>query len=824
MPANPKLVLLDLLRDSGLLQADQVEALARLPEARDPDPNALARQVFQRGWLTRFQITQIAKGRARDLRIGTYIIMDRLGEGGMGAVFKAQHQHMSRIVALKVIRKDRLSHPKAVQRFYKEVKAAGQLHHPNIVLAFDAGDSNGTHFLSMEYVDGQDLSRVVQETGPLPVPQACDYIRQAALGLQHAHERGLVHRDIKPSNLLVTLTPPAESMAGGRLPPWGTVKVLDLGLARLDEQGMTEQDRALTRDGAVLGTPDFLAPEQALGAHTVDARADLYSLGCTFYFLLSGGTPFHAESVAQLLLKHQLEHPVPLETVRSDVPEGVRQIIDALLAKEPQDRIQTGAELAAALAPFCGAAATAASVPAASAAPENNAWAGVVAGEEQPRAARKRAAAPESRTVALDEREEAAARPKKEKSRKARKAAEAEAAEKRQRLVLALVGGGVLVLVVGALGVGSALLLRSPRLTVAPTQPSKSIVENGGKRIEVAPGGGAGEPAGTGRNTAATSPASVKPAATPGAKEAAKPNGPVTGLAFDPDTQLALAADGNQAYLWNLTNPKEVKRFAASARPTRAVFGKNASQIYLVGHGKDLESCNPHDETKPPQVIQQAGTINALAVSPDGNRIYAGCGDRADGNCAVHVWSLPDGRELSQYKAHGDPVVELTLDKEGRRALSRSGHRVSVWETNDNHEVWHYARPEEVTAAVLFPDGKQALLGTNHGLVLWDLNTDQEFRQFAAAKVGPRVTAVAVSGDGLYALSGNQAEAGAECNVCVWDVKTGAPRALLAGHSDAVTGLIISKNNRLVGSSGRDGTVRFWRTAELGSIAPTGPQ
>jgi len=353
MATDRNRLLLDELRASGLLQPAQMEQLARLPEAQDTDPRPLARQVFQRGWLTRYQLSQLAQGRGKELRIGPYLVLDRLGEGGMGQVFKAKHEHMGRLVALKVIRKDRLSHPKAVSRFYQEVRAAGQLHHPHIVLAFDAGEANGTHFLSMEYVDGQDLQCLVGKVGPLPAAQACDYIRQAALGLQHAHERGLVHRDIKPQNLLVTSTPDeqtAESVDRG----WGTVKVLDMGLCRW-RQGLTEEDRGLTREGSFLGTADFTAPEQARDPRTADSRADLYSLGCTLFYLLTGRVMFRAETLMELLLKHQTEEAIPVESFRSDVPEGVRDILQKLLAKRPEDRFQTAAELATALEPFCRA-------------------------------------------------------------------------------------------------------------------------------------------------------------------------------------------------------------------------------------------------------------------------------------------------------------------------------------------------------------------------------------------------------------------------------------------------------------------------------------
>src|SRR5262249_11388770 len=232
------------------------------------------------------------------------------------------------------------------QRFYQEIRAAAQLHHPNIVLAYDAGQAGGTHYFAMEYVEGRTLAQLVATSGPLPVTQACEYVRQAALGLQHAHERGLVHRDIKPSNLLVT-------KARGS-PPGGLVKVMDLGLARLNRPG--DGDPGLTRDEQIMGTPDYLAPEQAMNSRGVDGRADLYSLGCTFYYLLTGQPPFRSTSLTELLLRHQMDEAVPLEQLRGDVRAGVRAIVRKLMAKRAEDRFQTAQALLEALAPFCSTA------------------------------------------------------------------------------------------------------------------------------------------------------------------------------------------------------------------------------------------------------------------------------------------------------------------------------------------------------------------------------------------------------------------------------------------------------------------------------------
>ena len=253
MPVGRPPLLLDRLRDSGLLDAAQLKELGLLPEAANADPRPLGLEILKRAWLTRFQINIIAQGRGKDLHLGPYVVLDSLGEGAMGQVFKAQHRHMNRVVALKVIRKEKLGSPEVVQRFYQEVQAAAQLSHPNIVVAYDAGDLETTHYLAIEYVDGMDLAKLVKQSGPLNVGQACEYIRQAALGLQHAHERGLVHRDIKPSNLLLSRSTNAHGGAPAGLGA-GTVKILDMGLARWQGAGLKE--RGVTQVGAVIGTPD----------------------------------------------------------------------------------------------------------------------------------------------------------------------------------------------------------------------------------------------------------------------------------------------------------------------------------------------------------------------------------------------------------------------------------------------------------------------------------------------------------------------------------------------------------------------------------------
>jgi tRNA A-37 threonylcarbamoyl transferase component Bud32 len=271
-------------------------------------------------------------------RVGPYEILEPLGQGGMGAVYKARHSHLGKLVALKLLPRRRMSES-AVARFLQEMQAVGRLNHPNIVQAYDAA-VEGVPYLAMEFLRGIDLAKLVDRHGPLSVADACECVRQAALALQHAFEHSLVHRDIKPSNLILT--------------PEGVVKLLDLGLARLLGESMSEGGVRLDAGGVrILGTLDYISPEQARDSQAVDIRADLYSLGCTLYFLLTGRTPFGEGTAAEKLLWHQTRLPAAVRALRPAVPEALAEILEArMLTKDPGARFATPADAAAALGPF----------------------------------------------------------------------------------------------------------------------------------------------------------------------------------------------------------------------------------------------------------------------------------------------------------------------------------------------------------------------------------------------------------------------------------------------------------------------------------------
>ncbi|MBX9681185.1 MAG: serine/threonine protein kinase [Gemmataceae bacterium] len=273
--------------------------------------------------------------------IPEFRIQGELGRGGMGIVYKAKQIAEDRIVALKVIRKDRLQHDEAVRRFRREAQAAARLQHPNIVRLYDSDNSGDTHFLAMEYVAGITLEKFVELNGPAPYELACSILRQAALGLQHALEQGLVHRDIKPSNLMIT---PATGRTDDGTP--AEVKILDMGVARvLHGDNLAESLSTLTQGGSVIGTADYVAPEQLEDPHGADIRADLYSLGCTFYYLLIGKVPFPGGSLVSKLDKQRWQMPTPIGLMRPDVPPAVAELAAKLMAKKPDDRYASPADL-----------------------------------------------------------------------------------------------------------------------------------------------------------------------------------------------------------------------------------------------------------------------------------------------------------------------------------------------------------------------------------------------------------------------------------------------------------------------------------------------
>ncbi len=332
---------LDMVARSGLVDPQATERLlekvrAKLNGTLPENPKKLAALFVKEGLLTDWHVEKLLSGKYKGFFLGKYKLLGHIGTGGMSSVYLAQHMRMGDRRAIKVLPKSRVRDATYLARFQLEAKAIASLNHPNIVLAYDIDNEGDVHYIVMEYVDGLDLQQLVKRDGPVDFSTAADMVAQAARGLEHAHSKGVIHRDVKPANLLVDQD--------------GNIRLLDMGLALVtagDDESLT-----VANNENVLGTADYLAPEQALNSHQVDHRADIYGLGCTLYFLLTGKPPFSDGTLAQRIAKHQSEMPTPIRQLRSDCPGELEGICVKMIQKDPRYRYQSAKEVAEVLEKF----------------------------------------------------------------------------------------------------------------------------------------------------------------------------------------------------------------------------------------------------------------------------------------------------------------------------------------------------------------------------------------------------------------------------------------------------------------------------------------
>ncbi len=317
----------------GVMSRADVQALVKElpPEQQPKDGEQLAQFLVEQKKLTGYQSRQILAGNGKSLLLGNYVILDELGQGGMGTVFRARHRSMERVVAVKVLAQEFGQRPNALARFQREVKATSRLQHPNIIVAHDAGETGGMHYLVMEYIEGTNLKTLVEETGPLSEERAVYCIAEAARGLEYAHAHGVVHRDVNPTNILLDAK--------------GTVRILDMGIVRVES---ADADQAqLTAIGQILGTLDYMAPEQALDAKSADSRADIYSLGITLWYVLTGHVPYPGDSMMGRLVAHRTT-PIPsLQEACPQASSDIDQVFRRMVAKTPEDRYQNMSDVIA---------------------------------------------------------------------------------------------------------------------------------------------------------------------------------------------------------------------------------------------------------------------------------------------------------------------------------------------------------------------------------------------------------------------------------------------------------------------------------------------
>ena len=313
---------------TGLVELADLKKVVVSLMAEDPNisPDRLSNGLMNAGILTKWQASKLLAGRSKGFHLGSYRLLRPIGKGGMGMVYLGEHHVMKRRMALKILPPEATDNARRLDRFKEEARACAQLDHPNIVRAYDFAEASGRYYIVMEYIDGIDLQHLVQRDGVLSSAEAIDILSQACEGLAHAHQRGIIHRDIKPANLLLRTD--------------GMLKVSDLGLARigLSELGAQHNQR-------LMGTADFVAPEQAIDSHNIDARADIYSLGATLFYLLTGRPPYEAETVRQRLAKHQAAEVPDLRAHRKDCPPGLEELFRRMMAKRPSDRPKSVTEL-----------------------------------------------------------------------------------------------------------------------------------------------------------------------------------------------------------------------------------------------------------------------------------------------------------------------------------------------------------------------------------------------------------------------------------------------------------------------------------------------
>ncbi|HEY1378630.1 MAG TPA: serine/threonine-protein kinase [Gemmataceae bacterium] len=728
--------LLTAIRKSGLLAEDQIDAqLADLPSGTDSA--AILRKFIKAGLLTKFQANCLAQGKYRNLIIASkYKVLDYLGDGGMGQVFLAEHLLMKRQVALKVPPAKKLADPGMLARFIREARALAALDHPNIVRAFDLEQFGRLYMLAMEYVDGPSLRDLVAEHGPRQPGQAAHYIAQAAQGLQHAHEAGWVHRDIKPANLLVD--------------PTGVVKVLDLGLAFLLGEDADSPTRKFD-ENAVLGTADYLAPEQAIDSHQVDIRADIYSLGATLYFLLTGRALFDCSTVAQKLLAHQVKDPPSVGLMRPDVPVGLRKVLAKMLAKDPADRYQTPAETAKALMPFASDADL----------------------TPPPRAGKpvgpiRRIGEP-SLASTLHTRATTAA---------TRRGVPALGPMFRRLLthpdwrVKAGAGAaaGVVLVLTGML---SAYVFRGHKVSAAGTPPVPPL-------------------------------AAVAPAHHAGERLVFQAHsGPAECVRILPDGRFLTGGDDRVMRLWDASGRQVLKQFHGHTETLRGVHLVPTDSRLALSTARDgtIRLWNLEAGTEVRQFLGHVGQVWWADVSPDG-RLLLSCGQ----DKTIRLWDLRTGAEIRRLVGHTEIVTCVAFLPDGRRAVSCSTDRSArLWDTQTGAVLSSITLPAQAYRLTLAADGRRVVLASRSSVQVWDVETAQVIFYETVIDAKSYMEEGRFSPDGHWLLAG-----GSDGGVRIWDVTTGRDLPIMKVFKGKILEVVWAADGRSFAVSCSDGTIRVW--------------
>lgn len=805
--------LLESLKEKGILEAGQAtKILSHLQESND-DADALT-QLEAQGYLTSYQRMKISEGRSEELTLGPYVLQEKIGEGGMGRVYKAVHRILKSVRAVKIIRPECLVNRAAIDRFYREIELVSRLNHPNIILAHDAGQEGDIHYFVMEYAPGDDLSKLLKKQNTLPIHLACDYIRQAALGLFHAAERDLVHRDLKPSNLLLS-------------DEHQTIKILDMGLARLRDNVYRDDDETddapLTPSGAVIGTPDFMAPEQSDDPTLVDTRADIYALGCTLYQLLTGSLPFPGGTYVDKLIRHRTAEPVPVDERREEVPSALSALVQKMMEKRPVDRFQTAQEVADALAPFCtweGIQSPANSSSAGTDSPHTEA----MPGNQQAHAthdtlntsARSQEALPSLGSFSRELENEL-----EDVERSTREAIEARKqykAEKEQRRANRkhnpmIIGVGLTLLALGGL---FAWQPWSNDASVPPEspEPSKDTRVEISKRDEQPieqPVSKDKKPITPPDKVNKDEPPQPKKDEMPQPKKDEKVNVPPPKIETPPKRGLA-----------KLKNPDE--KFIAFARRAKENDHGQARQLLHGIEKKELYS------------LARTNPLLSVRFSQDGQRVLTTTPTelallKIENDSAIPLKSYDPNSTLKLQWLTGTPISQSAFSPSGDKiafsTLGMSPNRIRnnppttrynlivvIGESEtrifygDEAQVGRDRQIRSSVQGMIFSnDGKQLFVRTLNTVDIWNVNQREEASPTKSLRLGFRPEWLSCSPDGKYLLVANFQEK----SIVVHSLGSPnvEPHCILEGHSSSVKEMTFVDNNKLL-SGDRDGVIHLW--------------